>query len=94
MEEYLRVLAYPKFQLDQKEIEALLYREILPFFEVVKVKAGQPYVLDDPEDDTFIWCALSGRAEMIISGDTQLLSLQKPPLPVYSAKAFLRNIHC
>jgi len=31
IDEYLRVLAYPKFQLSQSEMEYLLYEEILPF---------------------------------------------------------------
>jgi putative PIN family toxin of toxin-antitoxin system len=40
MEEYLRVLAYPKFRLTEKEIEYLFTQEILPYFEVITVKSG------------------------------------------------------
>jgi len=62
--EYLKVLSYPKFQLTEEEISYLLTREILPWFEVVEVPKGMPYVEADPEDDKFIWCAIEGKAEL------------------------------
>ena len=40
IEEYIRVLAYPKFNLSKEEINFLLYHEILPYFDVVRVKSG------------------------------------------------------
>jgi len=41
MQEYLRVLAYPKF-LTEEEIEYVFSQEVLPWFEVIMVKLGQP----------------------------------------------------
>ncbi|HKI47777.1 MAG TPA: PIN domain-containing protein [Desulfobacteria bacterium] len=38
VKEYLRVLAYPNFQLSKSEIDFLLTHEILPYFEVLTVK--------------------------------------------------------
>ena len=90
MEEYLRVLAYPKFRLTEEEIEYLFSQEILPYFEVITVKSGQPFVLEDPSDDKFIWCALDGGAEAIISSDWHLLRLSSCPIPIFSASAFIR----
>lgn len=75
MQEYLRVLAYPKFRLTEEEIEYIFSQEVLPWFEVIMVKLGQPFAIDDPSDDKFIWCALEGRAEAIISSDHHLLKL-------------------
>ena len=90
MGEYLRVLAYPKFRLTEEEIECILSQEILPYFEVITVKSAQPFVLEDPSDDKFIWCALEGNAEAIISSDQHLLSLSSCPVPIFSPSEFLR----
>jgi putative PIN family toxin of toxin-antitoxin system len=76
VDEYLRVLTYPKFGLTPEEINFLLYQEIVPYFEIVKAKPGPVIIGDDPSDDKFIRCAEAGRAETIISGDQHLLRLQ------------------
>jgi len=91
MQEYLRVLAYPKFRLTEEEIEYIFSQEVLPWFEVIMVKPGQPFVIDDPSDDKFIWCALEGRAEAIISSDHHLLKLISCPVPIFSPSEFLRE---
>ena len=90
MEEYLRVLAYPKFRLTEEEIEYLFSQEVLPRFEVIEVHTRQPYVVDDPSDDKYIWCAVEGSAEAIISSDQHLLSLSSCPVPIFSPSEFLR----
>lgn len=88
-DEFIRVLSYPKFQLTEKDVEFLLNQEILPWFAVVSVKTGRSFVADDPDDDKFIWCALAGGAEYIISGDEHLLHLNPCPVPVMSPAEFL-----
>jgi len=75
IEEYIRVLAYPKFQLSEEEIKFLLHYEILPYFELVKIKEGPILVVKDPSDDKFIRCAQASGARIIISGDQHLLRL-------------------
>ena len=72
--ELLRVLAYPKFELTENEIQYLIYQELLPFFEVIETVTGRIYVPNDPSDDKFIRCAISGKAQAIISGDSDLLA--------------------
>ena len=89
IEEYLRVLAYPKFKLTENEITYLLNHEILSCFEVVQIRTVRPYVKNDPSDDKFIWCALDGKAKAIISGDEHLLNLSASPVPILSVKGFL-----
>ena len=91
VEEYLRVLAYPKFQLTEAEIDFLLTHEILPFVHVVEVKPGKRFVPSDPSDDKFIWCALEGNAELIVSGDAHLLELSPSPVPVVTAASFIQD---
>jgi len=89
IEEYLRVLAYPKFQLSESDIEFILNHELLPYFKVLSVKPGKPFVTTDPSDDKFIWCALDGNAEVIVSGDEHLLKLSSSPVPIVTIAMFI-----
>jgi putative PIN family toxin of toxin-antitoxin system len=76
IEEYLRVLAYPKFELSEEEINYLLYQESLRYFEIVRIKPGPMIVEADPSNDMFIRCAEAGKANTVISGDQHLLDLK------------------
>jgi len=92
IEEYLRVLAYPKFELSEEEINYLLYREILPHFEIVTTKPGRVIVKEDPSDDMFIRCAAAGKANVIISGDQHLLALESyGKLKIIAPSHFLKQ---
>ena len=75
--EYLRVLTYPKFKLSEEEINYLLYQEIIPYFDIIDVKPGPQIIKQDPEDDKFIRCASAASAGYIISGDRHLLALKE-----------------
>ena len=75
LDEYLRVLSYPKFELSEKEINELIQEEILPYAEVVKPKRRLCVVRRDPSDNKFLECAVAGKASVIISEDKALLSL-------------------
>ena len=77
MFEYIRVLAYPKFNLSEKEIQYLMYEQVLPFFQVVEVVSGPLIIQEDPSDDKFIHCAIAGHADAIVTGDSHLLSLKR-----------------
>jgi putative PIN family toxin of toxin-antitoxin system len=76
VEEYLRVLAYPKFHLTAEEIRGLWEEEVLPFVEAVRVRARVRSIVRDADDRKFVECAVSGSAEYVISGDRALLALQ------------------
>jgi putative PIN family toxin of toxin-antitoxin system len=76
LEEYLRVLSYPKFRLSEAEIKALVEEELLPFVTVIKPKRRLNVVKRDPSDNKFLECALAGKAGVIISGDKDLLSIR------------------
>jgi putative PIN family toxin of toxin-antitoxin system len=90
--EYLRVLAYPRFDLSEQEIDYLLSAEILPWVDIVEVPPGEPVVPDDPADDKFVWCALAAGADAIISGDEHLLELDLPQLPILTPGQFLKRL--
>jgi putative PIN family toxin of toxin-antitoxin system len=76
VDEYIQVLAYPKFELSEQEINFLLYHEMLPYFETIAAIPGKRIVKSDPSDDKFIWCAETAGAPIIISGDRHLLRMK------------------
>ena len=77
VEEYLKVLAYPRFGLTEAEINFLVYRQILPYFEVVSVGDDTLIIEADPADDKFLHCAVAAKADALVSGDRHLLNLQR-----------------
>lgn len=77
MDELLRVLQYPKFQLSVQEIEHLL-ADFLPWAEVVNVEQepdGLPKI-SDPDDMKFLALAVAGKAEALVSGDKHILDVK------------------
>lgn len=75
LQEYLRVLAYPKFRLGSQEIRRLVEDEVLPFIETVRPRRHLALVRRDPEDNKFLECAVAGRAICLVTGDQDLLEL-------------------
>jgi putative PIN family toxin of toxin-antitoxin system len=73
--EYLRVFAYPKFQLSDQEIRPLIEEELLPFVETIRVRRRLAVVRRDPDDDKFLECAVAGRAQYLVTGDRDLREL-------------------
>ena len=73
--EYLRVFAYPKFQLSDQEIRPLIEDELLPFVETIRVRRRLAVVRRDPDDDKFVECAVAGRAKYLVTGDWDLREL-------------------
>jgi len=92
VEEYLRVLAYPKFNLTEKEIGDIIREELLPCIEPVMVAEELKGVCVDPDDDKFLACAEAAKADVVVSGDEHLLSLKKyKGCPIITAEKFLRK---
>ena len=87
--EIVRVLSYPKFQLEEEEIRTLLGEEILPYAKIVSLKSRRKKYARDPEDDKFIHTALAGSADLIVSGDRHLLELKDTPVPIKSVREVL-----
>ena len=71
----LRVLAYPKFKLSRQEIRGLIEGDLLPFVEIVNPGRRLKVVITDPSDDKFLECAVSGKADILISGDKALSAI-------------------
>jgi putative PIN family toxin of toxin-antitoxin system len=69
-----RVLRYSKFRLSPVERHELL-GEYLPWCEVVEVTNRCVSVCRDEKDQPFLDLAQSGKADLLVSGDRDLLAL-------------------
>lgn len=72
--ELVRVLAYPKFKLPAEDRLELL-GDYLPFCETVGVVQSCPQTCRDPRHQAFLDLAFSGGAEVLVTGDSDLLAL-------------------
>ncbi|NVO05550.1 MAG: putative toxin-antitoxin system toxin component, PIN family [Rhodoferax sp.] len=95
MQELLRVLAYPKFRLTTAEQHELL-GDYVPFVETVHIPTPPPVVphCRDPKDTPFLHLAVAGAAEVLVSGDMDLLALanafaQQCACPICDVTSFL-----
>ena len=91
--ELVRVLCYPKFRLNEEEREELL-ADYLPYCDSVHV--GEPPPVPecrDPFDRIFLEVALVGRADVLITGDEDLLALAAAfPVAILTPQAFARRL--
>jgi putative PIN family toxin of toxin-antitoxin system len=93
LEEYIRVLAYPKFKLTSSEIVSLIEEDLLPFVDTVRVRPISVPTLRDPDDMKFLACAISGEVPWLVSGDDDLLSLRKfNSVEIVSVTNFLHRL--
>ena len=74
--ELMRALSYPKFKLSAAEQEELL-ADYLPYCTTVRIPARPPETppCRDPFDIPFLQLALVGKADHLVTGDKDLLSL-------------------
>jgi uncharacterized protein len=72
--ELTRVLRYPKFGLSPDDARELL-ADYLPYCDVIERAELCPSVCRDANDQPFLDLAQSGKADLLISGDQDLLTL-------------------
>jgi putative PIN family toxin of toxin-antitoxin system len=69
-----RVLGYPKFRLSPDDRLELL-GDYLPFCETIELVARCPAVCRDKSDQPLLDLAQSGKADLLVTGDDDLLAL-------------------
>jgi len=67
------VLGYQKFRLQPEDVEYLIQSEILPWFRMLDIPAGPPWIPEDPSDDPFVNLALEEENTFLVSGDRHIL---------------------
>ena len=94
-QELVRVLAYPKFHhLDAQEQQELL-ADYLPYAEAVRIPQPPPTVplCRDPFDMPFLHLAAAGRADALVTGDADLLTLARMwRCPIMTPEAFVSGL--
>ncbi|MBA3276917.1 MAG: putative toxin-antitoxin system toxin component, PIN family [Chloroflexia bacterium] len=93
LKEYARVLRYPRLvsihHLTDTQLAEIdeAFRE---FTELVVPDAIPTVVKEDPDDDHFLACAVSGEADSLVTGDPHLLRLgSHNGIPIHSPADFL-----
>jgi len=94
--ELMRVLAYPKFKLSKAE-QTLLLADFLPYTETILIEQipnGLP-IIRDSDDQKFLILAVVGHAEVLVTGDADILDIQSsfhtPPIMTLAEyKAWLK----
>lgn len=97
VQELVRVLAYPKFRLSHAEQEELL-ADYLPYTQTVRIPQPPPAVPEcrDALDAPFMHLAMAGKAQVLVSGDRDLLAIaadfaQVSRCPILTIDAFCKG---
>ncbi len=97
VQELVRVLAYPEFRLSGEEQKELL-ADYLPHTETVRIPQPPPHVpaCRDVLDEPFMQLAAAGKAQVLVSGDRDLLAIaaefeQASGCPILGLEAFIRH---
>ena len=92
--ELIRVLAYPKFALNAEDRHDLL-DDFLPYCQTVDVPVPPPAIPEcrDLFDRPFLELALAGRADALVTGDSDILGLAGAfAVPVLTPAEFRRRV--
>jgi uncharacterized protein len=75
LKELVSVLNRPKFKTSEDEINRII-RAFIESAEIVSIKSEFEAVKKDPKDNIIIETAYDGNADLIVSGDSHLLTLK------------------
>ncbi len=92
--ELLRALAYPKFKLSAAEQQEML-ADYLPYCATVRMPVKPPATpaCRDLFDVPFLQLAVAGKADYLVSGDQDLLSLAGQFIcPIITANQFMKTL--
>jgi len=86
------VISRQKFSFSGQQIESVI-KQVISIAEIIITKSKVDVVKEDQADNRVIEAAIDGNGDYIVSGDKDLLRLQKfRNIKIISAAAFLRLI--
>ena len=94
IQELVRVLGYPKFALTHEDREELL-ADFLPFAEICPEPVPSLRNVDcrDPDDRVFLELAIASGADIVVTGDADLLALAgKAGVPILTPAEFRERV--
>jgi putative PIN family toxin of toxin-antitoxin system len=90
--ELMRVLSYPKFRLSMEDRLELL-GDYLPFCETVELKERCPPICRDANDQKILDLAQGGGADVLVTGDEDLLMLaEQSSFLIENPEAYRRRV--
>ncbi|MFW6136405.1 MAG: putative toxin-antitoxin system toxin component, PIN family [Chloroflexota bacterium] len=94
LEELERVLRYPKLQPYYTAEEATRFLAlVMALSELVELPEPIPRICRDPDDDRLVACAVAGDADVIVTGDEDLLVLERvSDISILCASDVLRHL--
>ena len=94
LNEYVRVLSYPKFVLSDSEIRYLIDNEIGRWFRMLTEKVPDDvWVPEDPSDDHFVNAARVRPGTVLVSGDRHIIDLRESlPVRVLTARELIEEL--
>lgn len=89
-----RVLSYPKLQRYYSNEERMRFVAlVLAIGDLVDLPETVPPICRDPDDDRLVACAVVGGADIIVSGDEDVLALERVrDIPILTAAQFLEAL--
>jgi uncharacterized protein len=89
-----RVLHYSKLQRYYSPVERTHFVAlVMGLSELVELPEDIPRICRDPADDQVIACAVVGEVDVIVSGDRDLLAMERAgSIPILSAGQFLEML--
>ena len=88
--ELAEVLSRPAFGQSPDDV-ANFVEAIARLADVVPVEGAPFGECRDPDDEPVLLAAVLGKADIIVSGDRDLLALSSPPVPVITVDVALRS---
>lgn len=89
--ELQRVVAYPKLKFSST-LQVNILEFVFSWSRFVQPKEPVAVIVDDPDDDKFLACAIAANASAIISGDPHLLGLGSyRNIPIMTPAQFLEQ---
>ena len=95
LEELARALTYPRFTRRLLQYETSTHTLVEHYAALANTISAPaiPSTVRDPDDDAVLACALAAHAELIVSGDQDLLSLKHyQGIPIVNTKEALERM--